>query len=217
MNKIKSVIFDFDYTLADSSRGVIECIAHAFINLKLPIPSSENIRKTIGMSLPNIFDTLAGKLSEPPYDEFNRFFVEQADKVMLDRIVLFAQVKPAIEQLLERNLVLGIVSTKFRYRIQAFLERENIDDAFSIIIGGEDTAKHKPDPTGLMMALKYLGCVPEEVIYVGDSTTDAETARRAAVLFVAVLTGVTTEQDFNSYSPYAVIPNLVSLSSIINC
>ena len=168
------------------------------------------------MSLPKLFDTLTDKLFQPLYDEFSHLFVEQADKIMLDRTILFTQVKPTIEQLLKRNLLLGIVSTKFRYRIQAFLNRENIDNFFSIIIGGEDTTVHKPDPTGLIMAIKYMDCVPEEVLYVGDSTTDAETARCADVPFVAVLTGVTTKQELNNYSPYAVIPDLESLPRIIN-
>lgn len=55
------VIFDFDYTLADSSRGVLECINHAFKGMGLPKVAAEDAQRTIGLSLPNILVTLAGR------------------------------------------------------------------------------------------------------------------------------------------------------------
>jgi len=47
-----AVIFDFDYTLADSSQGTTECVNFALRTLNLPIASYEMVCKTIGLSLP---------------------------------------------------------------------------------------------------------------------------------------------------------------------
>jgi len=60
---------------------------------------------------------------------------------------------------------------------------------FDVIVGGEDVAAHKPDPEGLLKAISMVGCQKEEVLFVGDSTVDARTAKNAGVDFVAVLTG----------------------------
>lgn len=214
--QIKSVIFDFDYTLADSSKVVIMCADYALRMMGLPVPSSEVVCRTIGLSLSASFHTLTGIDDQDRVGEYCRLFIEKADEVVLDNTVLFDSVKPVIEALQKKGLDLGIVSTKFRYRIDAFLKREKIRDAFPVIIGGEDVALHKPDPSGLLMAARKLNAAPENILYIGDSTTDAETARRASVHFIAVLTGVTPAQAFTPYSPVAVIPGLDLLPDLLD-
>jgi phosphoglycolate phosphatase len=46
---------------------------------------------------------------------------------------------------------------------------------------------------------------------VGDSVTDAETARRARVPFAAVLNGVTSREAFKNYPAYRILDNLCEL------
>jgi hypothetical protein len=65
------------------------------------------------------------------------------------------------------------------------------------------------------LAVKKMGREPSEVFYIGDSVTDAETAKRAAVPFVAVLSGVTPDAEFADYEAYAVIENLGELPALI--
>ena len=54
-----------------------------------------------------------------------------------------------------------------------------------VIVGGEDVEREKPDPAGLSAAVERLDVAPAALLYVGDSPTDAETARRAGVRFAA--------------------------------
>ncbi len=213
--RTKSVIFDFDYTLVDSSRGAIECIGYAFAKMGLPIPRAEAIRETIGLSLPETFSSLTGDNRETHLAEFSRLFVQRADQVMLDNMVLLDSVKPALNDLIANGVDLGIVSTKYRYRIEAFLQREKLRGTFGVIIGGEDISQHKPDPAGLIAAMRKLKRVPLEVIYVGDSLVDAETAERACTPFVAVLSGVTSKDAFAMYRPHAIINDLSSLTGTL--
>jgi phosphoglycolate phosphatase len=116
---------------------------------------------------------------------------------------------------MESGLTLGIFSTKYHRRIEAFLKREDLSHAFKVIVGGEDVTTHKPDPTGLLMALNKLGHASSQTIYVGDSVVDAEAAVRADMPFVAVLSGVTSKEAFQEYKPIAVIENLTQLTSIL--
>ena len=129
----------------------------------------------------------------------------------------FESVPATIAALRVLGFPLGIVSTKFRYRIEAILEREGLHDAFGVIVGGEDVAEHKPDPTGLLRAIERLGGVPESTLYVGDSVTDAETAKRASVPFVAVLSGVTSREAFFGYPTYGILESLSELTDVIDC
>jgi phosphoglycolate phosphatase len=211
-----SVIFDFDYTLADSSAGEVECVNYAFRAMNLPAAANADIHAMIGVSMPETFKRLTGDANRTRADEFVQLFIQRADAVMLDYIVLFDSARPAVQHLFENGLTLGIVSTKYRRRISAFLQREGLSHAFKVVVGGEDVAAHKPDPTGLLMALEKLGKPPAQTIYVGDSVVDAETAQRAGVPFVAVLSGVTPKTAFRDYTPLAIIDNLYSLPTLLS-
>ena len=137
---------------------------------------------------------------------------KRADQVMTDLTIVYDSVPPAIAALRETGLRLGIVSTKFRYRIAEILARENLLQFFHTVIGGEDVEEHKPHPQGLFKAIESLECSPQSVVYVGDSVTDAEVAKRAGVPFVGVLSGVTPKEHFAGYEISGVIDNLSELS-----
>lgn len=199
------IIFDFDYTLGDSSAGIVECFNYAFERLSLPPSSKEAICHTIGMSLPHALVVLAGQGQAERAEAFQRLFLERADEVMHGATRVFEFVSPMVNALARRGIALGIVSTKFRARIEAVLRRENLSGRFAVIVGGEDVTVPKPHPSGLLRAAAALGCDPEHCLYVGDSVTDAETARRAGVPFAAVLSGVTERVAFEGYEPSMIL------------
>ena len=204
----RSVVFDFDYTLADSTTGVVDCVNYALQKMGLPPAEVGAIQALIGVSLPETFARLAGHHLRERSEEFKRLFVERGDEVMVRGVRLFDRVEPTIEQLLAMGMTLGILSGKFRYRIEEVLRRDGLERAFAIIVGGEDVSDHKPDPSGLNLAIAALGRSRPEVLYVGDSTVDAETARRAGVPFVALLTGVTPRVAFSNYPAHAILEDL---------
>jgi phosphoglycolate phosphatase len=210
-HQYSTILFDFDYTLADSSRGAMECINFALTNLELPTASYEEICQTIGLSLNDTLVRLAGQESISKSKEFSRLFTKRADEVMVSMTELYKDVPPAISRLKEHQLKLGIVSTKFRYRIEDILKRENLIDAFDVIIGGEDVTKHKPDPEGLLIAQNRLNSASDRTLYIGDSIIDAKTAQRAGIRFVAMLKGVTKREAFNSFEVINIVENYSQL------
>jgi len=209
--KFQAVLFDFDYTLADTSRGAMESINFALNSLHLPSASYDAICQTIGMSLAETYHTLSGNKQSLQTDKFIHFFKERADRVMEKLSVLYDPVPSVVKDLKKNGLLLGIVSTKFHYRIEAILKRNKLLDKFDVIIGGEDVSKQKPDPEGLQLAINTLSVPPSNVLYVGDSIIDAETAEKANVPFAAVLSGVTKRNEFDKYIVYSVHKDLYEL------
>ena len=208
---VHAIIFDFDYTLADSSRGVIECIDFALDRLGLPSAPDAEIRRTIGLSLPDALTMLVGKEYTQHADAFTRLFVERADEVMADMTELFDTVPETVAALKKLGIQLGIVTLKYRYRIESILRRERLSDAFKVIIGAEDVSAYKPDPSGLLAAVKRLNCHPQNCLYVGDSVTDAKTAQRADIDFIPVLSGVTPRTAFDDYNVYTILGDVSGL------
>ena len=215
MTKLQAVIFDFDYTLADSSQGAIECINFALTEMGLDCVPGEAACRTIGLSLSETFLTLAEHHDARRCDEFHRLFVKRAEEVMAKLTVLYESVPATIAALRKRGLRLGIVSTKYRRRINEVLEREALMHGFHCVIGGEDVAQHKPHPQGLLEAMTKLESEPESTLYVGDSVVDAELAKRAGVPLLVVLSGVTPRGDFDNYEPLGILENVSELPEFL--
>ena len=208
---IQAIIFDFDYTLADSSNGVIECFHFALGKLGLPLADEPVIRRTIGLPLSDALVMLGGKEYTLYTDEFTRLFMICADEIMADNTQLFDIVPETIAALRDFGIRLGIFSLKYRYRIETVLKRERLLGAFEVIIGAEDVSEHKPNPQGLQVAMERLNCVRQNCLYVGDSVTDAKTAQRANIDFIAVLSGVTPRAAFKDYNVYAILEDVSGL------
>jgi phosphoglycolate phosphatase len=211
IKNIDSIIFDFDYTLVDSSPAIIECISYALGKIGLPVPTTELIRKTIGMSSKDALRTLLQNDNPNVLKEFRYYFTHMEDEITLEKTILLDGVREALVELDSRNFQLGIVSNASSQRIGAFLSSVKLNELIDVVIGFEEAPKLKPDPSGLLMAIKKLGRSREQTAYIGDSLVDAETAHRTRMPFIAVLTGVNDKQEFKKYAPVIIINNLQEL------
>ena len=130
---------------------------------------------------------------------------------MIEGTYLYPGAARVITRLDRLGYLVGIVSTKYRYRIESMMERDGLLGCVDVIIGGEDVERHKPDPEGLIKAAERLGVAIEDCVYVGDSHVDAGAARSAGMPFVGVLTGTTTADTFMSYPSLAILPGIEGL------
>jgi phosphoglycolate phosphatase len=206
-----TIIFDFDYTLADSSRGIIACTRHALETMNIGAVPDDAVCRTIGMSLQDTFKVLTAIDDAGQAAEFSRLFISRADEVMVHSTELFDSTHAVMRSLKESEIRLGIVSTKYRCRIEAVLERDGLLDIIDVIVGGEDVTRHKPDPEGLLRALEALETPGSRALYVGDSVVDAIVAGHAGTGFVAVLSGTTPRREFEQYEPLEIIDKLSDL------
>ena len=211
-----AVLFDFDFTLADSTVGTLECTNHALRKLGLPLVSTDEVRPTIGLSLASAFQRLTGHHDATLAHAFSRHFVARADQVMAALIEVDAPVRPVLTKLRGLGCRLAIVSTKFRYRITDILARHGLADLFEEIVGGEDVLDQKPNPSALILALTRLSVTPEQALYVGDHPVDAEAAAAAGVRFVACLTGPSTPSDFGNREVLAFLPDLRGVPAVVS-
>ena len=202
MSKTKSFdafIFDFDLTLADSSKGILKCFKHTLSEFGYDIPDDNTIYNTIGLTVEQAFGVLADVYDTQKHEEMRKVYVKKADEVMAKDTVFYDGTIDALKKLKSHNIKTAIVSTKYRYRIIETFKAHGYEPQVDLIIGGEDVKEHKPDPTGLLTAIERLGVEKKNTIYVGDSYIDAETAKNAGVNFAAVTSGSTTMSDFSKY------------------
>jgi len=211
----RAVVFDFDLTLADSSQAVADCITFALDTLGFPLGSPEAVRRTIGQSLEATLEALTGNTDSSVQRRFKDLFVQRADEVMVEGTELLDGALPAVSGLRSRGVATAIVSTKYRYRIEAILGRHRARDLFDVIVGGEDVTHHKPHPEGIRRAIERLGLRPSSGLYVGDHLVDAEAAMSAEIPFVGVLTGAVRRDEFLRIPHVAILDSVSALPGFL--
>ncbi len=212
MKKYSTYLFDFDYTLANSSQGIVICFRHVLEQHGFINPDNEAIKRTIGKTLEEAFNILTGITDSQTLATFRKEYVKEADIHMTSNTTLYPETLDVLNTLKLRHTKIGIISTKYRYRILELMNRHVPENFFNIIVGGEDVKTHKPSPEGLLHAIDQLSSSKEETLYIGDSTVDAQTAQAASVDFWGVLHGVTTREELAKYPNIGISPDLYALT-----
>lgn len=214
-NGWNTVIFDFDYTLGDTTNGIVRSAQYALEQMGEEERSCEEIKKTIGLSLSETYKALTGNMEEERAERFFDLFKEKADEVMVDSATLYPGVKEMLFMLREAGYRTGIVTTKFAYRVRNIMKKFEAEELLDVVIGVGDVTKVKPDPEGLLLAAKQLGVKVEDALYVGDSYVDAKAAEAAGMKFAGVLTGTTMRETFEQYPRQGIYETVAEFYSAL--
>lgn len=212
----QAVLFDFDYTLGDSTEPITIGFQTGFSEMGWPAPSKEQVRYTIGSTLEDGYTMLTGDTDPDRRREFYERFqdvvgqraVDNGNLTMIQETRFFPGAIELLEQLKAAGVTTGIVSTKQGRIIQRIFAHQGHSDLLALVVGGENVSRPKPDPEGLLGALRTLELAPEQVLFCGDTVIDAKTAQAAGVDFCAVLNGTTPAADFNHFPHVHIAPDL---------
>jgi len=211
MKQYKAYVFDFDYTLANSERAIVDCFQHVLKGHGYMNISNDAIKATIGYHLRDAFPMLLPGIKEEFVTKLREEFTEIADQLMTKETELFPEVIPMLRGIKARGAKAAIVSTKRRARIQEGIEKFQIWDLVDLVVGDEDVRTPKPDPEGIRKAMELLKVGKDDTLYIGDTILDAEAATNAEVDFVGVTTGTTPKEVLEKYSNIKIVPDLGQL------
>jgi len=209
--KYKAILFDFDYTLGDSTKPIVESYTVGLTGMGWPEPEREAVRRTVGYTLEDGYTMLTGDADEEKRKEFFRRFKAHAAQIMVKDTHLCPGAEEVLDWLQEQKVPAGIVSTKGSDVLNGIFTRLGLCDRLTLIVGGQDVTKAKPDPEGLNFAVDRLQVEKSDLLFCGDTVIDAETARRAGVDFCAVLNGTTPAEAFAEYPHVHIAPDLADL------
>lgn len=204
------LIFDFDYTLFDTSAGVVYCMKAALANKGISHVSDQEIKRGIGVTLKEFF----GRYSSNPDDvaDMERIFLEKSAEVMVELTVPLENTVYVINELYNRGCQLAICTGKYRDRIYRTLQRHSIYDKFAQIVCGDQVANRKPDPEGLVKCMAPFSAIGKSnIAYVGDHYYDVIAAQRCGIDSIAVTSGRTLKAELAKHNPTYIISDLIEL------
>jgi len=186
MPRHSAVLLDLDQTLIDSRECSFRSFEHAFKQELGVVPSRERILQLWGLPLYRQMTELGGAAAAERL--FNAYRDFQATQDHL--ITLFPDWPMVLAELRQNGYLLAIVTAKKRDRAIRHLTVVGICNLFNVIVGADDTPKHKPDPEPFLLAAETLGVAPDACIAIGDAPGDIIGAKRAG------MTAALAEWDF---------------------
>lgn len=179
-HNITTLLFDWDGTLVDSAHLGLAAFEKTFSQLGVVFAHeiyqakySPNWYSTYeALGLPKDLWQVADDLWIRHYGEQSAPLIEGVGETLL--------------ALRTRGYRLGIVTSGSRSRVGREVQHSVLKDAFSVIICNEDIINKKPDPEGLVLAMREINVAPSQCAYVGDAPEDIEMGRRGKVMTVGV-------------------------------
>ena len=192
----RAYLFDLDGTLVDSAPDINSALNVALAAATLPPVDEQLTRHWIGHGARVVLEqafahhgVAARAADEPEMARLLRIFIDHYSGHIADASRPYPGVADTLRELASRGARLAVVTNKLGALSNLLLEALGLDRYFDAVVCGDSLAQRKPDPAPALLACRLLGAAPHETLFVGDSTTDVETARNAGCVIVCVRDG----------------------------
>ncbi len=201
---IAAMVFDLDGVIVDSNQAIFATYQQTARIIGERVPSNEDVRKLLGQPSSINLKLLFGDnpQARPTYDQVNP--KTHANLPFLPHI------RDVLKQM---EVSKAIVTSK---RLDHALEvLRDLRQFFSVIITPEQTTKQKPNPEPLLLACQKLNVDVQNVVYVGDTIRDYETARNAGARFIGFVHDGATSEEFRKAGAQNTVTELNALPDLL--
>ena len=213
----KAVIFDWDGTLADTRKAVVQSfqtvlkeagcnVNDKFIERRMGIGTRKTILEAFRECKMKIDVSTLEKLAE----EKIRIHAELADIVNL-----FDGVTELLEELQGKTKI-ALATMSHRKVVDRMLPAKKIRRYFEVVVTADDVTKPKPDPEVFLVSAAELGVKPEDCVVVEDSVFGVQAAKAAMMRCIAVPSGVYSREELEKENPDLIVGSLVEKGKILD-
>ena len=217
---MRSVIFDLDGTLADTSGDLIAAANMCFAQMGAPdlLDPQKDAGTALkgGRAMLSLGFSRLGRLGdEATLTAYYPILLKAYRQAIDVHTVLYPRAMDAVEQLKIQGYKVGICTNKPEALAALLLRRLGILDAFGSLVGADTLIVRKPDPKPLFEAVRRAGGAPDMCCLVGDTVTDRATAKAANVPSILVTFGpaggnMAALEPEGLLNDFDALPNLVA-------
>lgn len=210
------VIFDFDGTVADTGEGILKSLQYSFTAMGDEEPDLDDLKKFIGPPVFYSYTHFYG-ISEDKVDDYVRKYRERYREKGIYESKVYDGLKELIISLKERNIKVGIASSKPENLIYSVADYLEITNLFDAIVGVKsDNSKHSTKAGLIAQAMTDLGATDKnKVLMVGDRLFDIDGAHEAGIKCCGALWGYGDEEEFRAHNADFIAKAPENILSII--
>lgn len=193
----KGVIFDLDGTLVNSIEDLADSMNKVLERNNFPVHETQAYKYFVGNGLKNLVKAALPESHRNVTDIDHCFalMVDTYSNNCFNETTVYEGIPDLLDALVLRDLKLAVFSNKAddltKKIVQALLPHWN----FEAVIGFSTEALKKPNPQIPGQISNTMGLDAENVLYIGDSGVDMQTANNAGMHAVGALWGFRTKDE----------------------
>lgn len=195
------VIFDLDGTLLNTIADLATATNHALEACGFPTHATDVYKNLVGGGITKLFERALPEDMRTPknVERLRPHFLEYYNVHCCD----FTQPYPGIPELLQElrvhDIAVAVASNKYQAGVDRLIRHFFPTIEWAAIDGQKEGVPVKPDPSIVFGILNKRPTPKADILYVGDSGVDMDTARRAGVYSVGVTWGFRTADELRAH------------------
>jgi len=194
----KAVIFDLDGTLSDSIHSIKYCADLAVAGFGYGPFTEQQYKYFVGDGAANLIRRAlaaggdgAGIHFEEAFARYKEIFRENC----MYRVAPYDGIRELLAALKEKQVKIAVLSNKPHAETVHVIETLFGKGYFDVIQGQKENVAIKPSPEGVFQILEQLRLTAEDVLYLGDTSTDMKTGKSAGAFTLGALWGFREREE----------------------
>ena len=223
MTQKLTILFDLDGTLIDTAPDLMNAHNHVMKKFGYETRSTDEIRNLVGKGAASM---IGRSMWNQAKNELKKIDDEKIKSLMVKEFIDYYGKNIANESKLikgvirflvwckSNNISMAVCTNKTEHLAVDLLKRIEIYDYFEYVAGYNTFDYCKPDPRHLTSVVEILQGDVKKTIMVGDSETDAESAKAANMPFILVEGGYTDKNPDEIYHNY-LVKDFINLEKLV--
>ena len=216
--EFKAILFDLDGTLLDTLDDLGNSVNRVLAERGFQTHDLDRYRYFVGdgamMMITRVLPKQKRKndVIQACVDAFQKDY-SQNWKV---KTRLYDGIAEMLDELVTQNLKLAVLSNKPHKFTKQCVDELLSNWTFEIVLGQRDAVPRKPSPEGALEIAEHLNAKPENLLYLGDSDVDMQTAVAAGMFPAGVLWGFRSMKELKDAGAKALIERPSEILSLLS-
>lgn len=211
------IIFDLDGTLLDTVADLAASTNYALSQFNFPTHEISAYKLFIGNGINNLFERALPKGEKTAENiwEIRKYFLEYYGAHSTELTVPFPGISELLQKLQSEGFKLAVASNKYQQGTETLIQRFFPEIEFMAVFGQREGIPVKPDPTIVYDIISIAKVPASEVLYIGDSGVDMQTANNSGVDAVGVTWGFRPKAELEAFRPKYMIDKAEDIWEIV--